>query len=448
MLERVFELMQQDVLDKAAQHSERSAALLREGKKEEAEADLSEVSKGIENARLIDNLRLGIVTKLREAGIEQPPVELLQGLFSRPSEETSSQIQPASTSVDEQPLHQEETREDEGFVLQLSVVPTEKALMLGTNKIPLVEVEWQLADYLHARANQWCETKDLVGTVGDKTSFLRALTGLRGKLGEAVENPTYIHSSGKGRAGGKYMLTLGGERKAEGAESQKDKGVGTSNGNKNETSQIYDMYCVKCRAHYEVSNVERVTFKNGREAVRAKCEVCETNMTRLVKLQDGAKNSSQAGQQEVRTRAPRRNTRGRRSISSEQTRRADLSREASPEESYQLNSAELYGLAQRLVSVDEETLTKMGVRIPDEVAEDVKAIITRSESTPEIIDQGSQAEDTLRVKLSGFVKNRQKWFVENVDNDDALYLLAMLAPVESEEQLAYLFEAETEKKDN
>lgn len=41
------------------------------------------------------------------------------------------------------------------------------------------------------------------------------------------------------------------------------------------------MYCVKCRGKKEVANPERVTLKNGKPAMRAKCPDCQTAMFKI-----------------------------------------------------------------------------------------------------------------------------------------------------------------------
>lgn len=41
-------------------------------------------------------------------------------------------------------------------------------------------------------------------------------------------------------------------------------------------------YCVKCKAKREMSNAEKVTMKNGREAVKGKCVVCGTGMYKIL----------------------------------------------------------------------------------------------------------------------------------------------------------------------
>jgi hypothetical protein len=41
------------------------------------------------------------------------------------------------------------------------------------------------------------------------------------------------------------------------------------------------MYCVKCRAKKEVANPEKVTMKNGKPAMKAKCPDCGTGMYKI-----------------------------------------------------------------------------------------------------------------------------------------------------------------------
>jgi RNase P subunit RPR2 len=41
------------------------------------------------------------------------------------------------------------------------------------------------------------------------------------------------------------------------------------------------MYCVKCRTKREGKNVQEVTMKNGKKALKAECEVCGTKMFKI-----------------------------------------------------------------------------------------------------------------------------------------------------------------------
>jgi len=41
------------------------------------------------------------------------------------------------------------------------------------------------------------------------------------------------------------------------------------------------MYCVKCREKKDVDNPQKVTMKNGKPAMKAKCPDCGTTMFRI-----------------------------------------------------------------------------------------------------------------------------------------------------------------------
>ena len=43
------------------------------------------------------------------------------------------------------------------------------------------------------------------------------------------------------------------------------------------------VYCLKCRAHRDITNPESVTLKNGRPATRGKCSVCDRTVFRIGK---------------------------------------------------------------------------------------------------------------------------------------------------------------------
>ncbi len=42
-----------------------------------------------------------------------------------------------------------------------------------------------------------------------------------------------------------------------------------------------DMYCVKCRQKRGAKNVEYVKMKNGKDAAKGNCEVCNTGMYKI-----------------------------------------------------------------------------------------------------------------------------------------------------------------------
>lgn len=41
-------------------------------------------------------------------------------------------------------------------------------------------------------------------------------------------------------------------------------------------------YCVKCKAKTDVKNPQKVTMKNGREALKGTCEKCGTGVYKIL----------------------------------------------------------------------------------------------------------------------------------------------------------------------
>ena len=44
-----------------------------------------------------------------------------------------------------------------------------------------------------------------------------------------------------------------------------------------------EAYCVKCKAKKEMKDAEKVTMKNGRNAMKGKCPDCGTSLFRITK---------------------------------------------------------------------------------------------------------------------------------------------------------------------
>lgn len=43
-----------------------------------------------------------------------------------------------------------------------------------------------------------------------------------------------------------------------------------------------EAYCVKCKAKRPIKDAQKVTMKNGRNAVQGKCETCGTGMYKIL----------------------------------------------------------------------------------------------------------------------------------------------------------------------
>ncbi len=44
----------------------------------------------------------------------------------------------------------------------------------------------------------------------------------------------------------------------------------------------HEAYCVKCKAKRTMVDTEEVTMKNGRQAMKGKCKVCNTGMYKIL----------------------------------------------------------------------------------------------------------------------------------------------------------------------
>ncbi len=44
-------------------------------------------------------------------------------------------------------------------------------------------------------------------------------------------------------------------------------------------------YCVKCKEKRKMLDVEKVTMKNGRPAMKGRCEVCNTGMYKILPME-------------------------------------------------------------------------------------------------------------------------------------------------------------------
>lgn len=95
-----------------------------------------------------------------------------------------------------------------GFTL----IPDEKAVIIGENRIGLSKQELDLLIILNKEAGRWVDrgviAERLFGSADKLTSLHQLVSRLRNKLGESRKDPKFIRSSGKGKEGGKYMLNI------------------------------------------------------------------------------------------------------------------------------------------------------------------------------------------------------------------------------------------------
>lgn len=51
---------------------------------------------------------------------------------------------------------------------------------------------------------------------------------------------------------------------------------------KGSMTEINEAYCVKCKAKRPMKDSQKVTMKNGRDALQGKCETCGTGMYKIL----------------------------------------------------------------------------------------------------------------------------------------------------------------------
>ena len=47
-------------------------------------------------------------------------------------------------------------------------------------------------------------------------------------------------------------------------------------------SEILEAYCVKCKSKRVMKDGQKVTMKNGKDAMQGKCETCGTGMYKIM----------------------------------------------------------------------------------------------------------------------------------------------------------------------
>jgi len=71
-------------------------------------------------------------------------------------------------------------------------------------------------------------------------------------------------------------------------------------------------YCVKCRSKRNMDGGKRITMKNGRHAMKGKCNKCNTNM---FKITGGSTSKCSGGKKSRRRRTNKRKSRKNRTRS-------------------------------------------------------------------------------------------------------------------------------------
>lgn len=108
------------------------------------------------------------------------------------------------------------------------------------------------------------------------------------------------------------------------------------------------------------------------------------------------------------------------------------------EETNLLSTPEIYMIAKALDRADEESLSKIGITLHPDDKREINSIAS-AHATETALDGSSLDLKTLLKKLSAFVKNREKVFTQNMESDEAQFLLTVLVGINTEEQIKSFF---------
>lgn len=118
--------------------------------------------------------------------------------------------------------------------------------------------------------------------------------------------------------------------------------------------------------------------------------------------------------------------------------------------SHELTSSETYALAQLLSNEDRNALSTHGITIGLEDRPQIREIAEKFASQIEDLENSIQSKqkDALLHKLLEYVGNKEEVFMANLANEDALFLLAFMAGVTSEDSMRDLLGYESDVKKN
>ena len=111
-----------------------------------------------------------------------------------------------------------------------------------------------------------------------------------------------------------------------------------------------------------------------------------------------------------------------------------------------LSEVEVYALAKRLGEIDTKMLEAVGVKLTDDDMEELQLTVERLLPDDQALAE-SKAGDILEFrKIEAFLKNKAEIFTANLDNEDAQYVLTILAGVSDSNRLKGLLIPDVKKK--
>lgn len=86
---------------------------------------------------------------------------------------------------------------------------------------------------------------------------------------------------------------------------------------------MVEAYCMKCKAKKEMKNVEKVTMKNGRPAMKGNCPNCDTKMFKI-----GDDSSAKKGKAGGASKVSKKSKRSKRSKVSKKSKKSKTSKKS------------------------------------------------------------------------------------------------------------------------
>lgn len=442
-IERLFSKMRQDVLNNASEITEESARLLREGDISEAEKRMSQVGTEVDKAKRVDDAVKAMLEVLRVAGISQPPADYLEQIAREPEKAAPSEFTPVRPSPDEAVSKTQDKRglsrifsglfssksQDQGAIFtqipvqekdQIVIPETEpqdpKLRQIQREDVTGVE-EASQQDQQTSPAE--AETQPPQVTTASRPGRIsrRRGAGRESQITTEVDLPTLTLVSHErvviedgnmtklGRSEWKLMEYLA---QTPNKEVKLDDITTSLYGGSTSVGQrklVGTVLRLRQKLGETGRNPRLVQHREGSYILSARVEIADENHQNQEEIQ-----SQTASEQVTATEPPK-------------------------IENLQLTEPELHLLAQKLLQATPETLSISGVRISAGDRTEIGEIMGRLASQPEILRASTISADTLRLKLIEYVKAKEKVFMENINNEDAQYLITFLAQVDSEEKL-------------
>lgn len=389
-VDRLRYLLQQDIRFRAAELASESSQLLRDGKQEEAEAKLGDVKATLDKTGAVDAATDEYLSKLRELGLEQPPIDVFGGtIFEAGSVIGHSSVIPA-----------------EALSLPLAstgVAATQTEPRPQENRVPLrTQLERFLTPAFEKRSRNDLKVREeriafaLFAVNSERTDFA---FGSVDQIMDFAFTERDAPSQGQILYNRRYQIRNAAPdiiNKLKDAEAAPQ-----------EVPPILAKFIEWLTRQPEYENLDMSDL-----AAIANREISFEEVRRKAGLDAEASSNPDAAGTE-------------RPVTSEQGEKVDR----------KLNSREIVLIADALLATEPEVLAGIGITLEEGDLRQIRAIRGRAKEGDMSTEQALEARETLLKKMFAFVEDPEESFLANTDNEDAQSVLATFAGIESEDGL-------------